>query len=515
MLWLLVKNLFLRHINEFMYKTPLDKGGDLFSATILLAVHISLFLVSTLFFSLLTNLSSSDLHVYLFSVLLAGILLYLLLAAISDAIYYFLLSPDLILLFSMPIPPHILFIYKLIEIAWSKAFLLGLVLAIICGYGYGLGAPLYYYPVAGILFLCFSFFPIAVGILVAALPVRITKSARTRVIFQGSAEIMFFILLMGVLSHTSFYASVSESYLEQFYGLVSSPFWRWLPSGWLANALSLLAAGGIASMFKYALPLVIIPYLLLHWLSLKNNIWAVFPEPTTEDAKGKRHFTSFDLSPFFTLLRFHSLLLVRDHRYVLQKASLLFIMAIPFIFNYDFYRFKHYYFYLHLYPIFSLISDSILIYRERKSFWWLKVCPCNLHHFVLAKLLLSFLINVSVVSFGLGFLLVLHGKDVTFYTGAIAWLRLAGVCLAFSSLSILVGSIFPGFHRPKLTLSSKGSIVCFIMIIGALLYVSMYRNIFTDTFASRVFAELAISSILFLCSIWIASKALLKLEWKL
>jgi len=159
--------------------------------------------------------------------------------------------------------------------------------------------------------------------------------------------------------------------------------------------------------------------------------------------------------------------------------------------------------------------DSTLIFREGKGFWWFKVCPSKMYHFVLGKLLLSLLINLGAVSALLGLVLIFHGKNVTLYTAGIAWLRLAAVCLAFSGFSVLIGSIFPGFDRPKFTLPAKGYLVCSIIIIGGLLYVGTYRNIFMDGFDDRVFAELAISFILALSSLWIGSKVLEKSEWKL
>jgi hypothetical protein len=159
--------------------------------------------------------------------------------------------------------------------------------------------------------------------------------------------------------------------------------------------------------------------------------------------------------------------------------------------------------------------DSTLIFREGKGFWWFKVCPSKIYHFVLGKLSLCFLINLGVVSAGLGLALVLHGKGVTLYAAGIAWLRLAGLCLGFSGFSVLIGSIFPGFDRPKSTLPAKGYLICFIIIIGAFLYFGAYRDIFVDGFDDRVFVELAFSFILALASLWIGSKVLEKSEWKL
>lgn len=69
-----------------------------------------MFLFTSRYFSFLSKLNPNDLDLYLLSIFLAGILSYLLLAGISDAIYYFLLCPDLFLLLYMPIHPRILWV---------------------------------------------------------------------------------------------------------------------------------------------------------------------------------------------------------------------------------------------------------------------------------------------------------------------------------------------------------------------------------------------------------------------
>lgn len=521
MLWLLVENLFRRYINGFRHKSLFHKFGDILSGVILFAVYISIFFFTSRFFSILSKLSADDLDVYLLSIFLAGVLLYLFLGGISDAAYHFSLSPDISLLLSMPLPPHILRGYKLIEIILSRSLFLGVGLAVIWGYGFGLGSRAHYYPVATVLFICFCSLPIIIGVIVNSLLVRYLKCKRIRSIFHGLATCVFFLLLVMIvpLSHNSLSNPTAQSYLEDFHGLIPTPLLNWLPSGWLASSLFSLVTGNSISVLVYSLPLIISPFLLFLFLNLdKDSTPSISNQPAiaSENARRETSLPGVGLSPFLTLLRFNTVLLARDSDYLKNKIYLLLLVIIlPFVFLFKSFSLIHYFNNLHLYPIFSLMLDSTLIFREGKGFWWFKVCPSKMYNFVLGKLLLSFLINLGVVSAGLGLALILHGKYFNVYTAGIAWLRLAGVCLGFSGLSMLIGSIFPGFDRPKPTLPAKGYLGCFIIIIGGLLYVGTYRNIFMDGFDDRVFVELAISFILALSSLWIGSKVLEKSEWKL
>ncbi len=521
MLWLLVENLFRRYINGFRHETLFHKFGTILSGVILFAVYISIFFFTSRFFSILSKVGAGDLDVYLLSIFLAGVLLYLFLGGISDATYHFSLNPDLSLLLSMPIAPHILRGYKLIEIILSKGLFLGVGLAVVWGYGLGLGSHAHYYPVASILFLCFCSIPIIIGIILNSLLARFIRCKRIRSVFHGLATCVFFLLLVMIvpLSHNSLSNPTAPSYLESFHELIPAPLLNWLPSGWLASSLFSLVTGNSISVPAYSLPLIISPFLLFLFLNLdKDSTLTISNQPAIESENARRETSlpGVGLSPFLTLLRFNTVLLARDSDYLKSKIYLLlFAIILPSVLLFRSFSLKHYSYNLHLYPIFSLMFDSTLIFREGKGFWWFKVCPSKIYHFVLGKLLLSLLINLGAVSALLGLVLILHGKNVTLYTAGIAWLRLATVCLVFSGFSVLIGSIFPGFDRPKFTLPAKGYLVCSIIIIGGLLYVGTYRNIFMDGFDDRVFAELAISFILALSSLWIGSKVLEKFEWKL
>ena len=279
MLWLLVENIFRCYMNGFRHKNAFYKFGNILAIIILFVVYISMFLFTSRYFSFLSKLNPNNLDLYLLSIFLAGILSYLLLAGISDAIYYFLLCPDLSLLLSMPIHPRILWVYKFLEIILSKSIFLSVGLAAILGLGYGSGGHFLYYPVATVFFFIFCFIPIAVGILVIWLPIRFTKPKKVYAIFRVSAGIILSIMVVMILIHLFRPDLFQKLQLEQFQSIVSSPVWNWLPSGWLANSLFSLLAGRIVSMIAYGLPLIVMSYALFHFHCFRKNRRNIFPEP--------------------------------------------------------------------------------------------------------------------------------------------------------------------------------------------------------------------------------------------
>lgn len=298
MLWLLVANVFRCYMNGFRQKSAFHKFGNIISIIILFVVYILMFLFTSRYFSFLSNLNPNNLDLYLLSIFLAGIWSYLLLAGISDAIYYFLLCPDLSLLLYMPIHPRILWVYKLLEIFLSKSIFLIVGLVVILGYGYGLGGPFLYYPVATFLFIIFCFLPIAISILVILLPIRFTKPKKVHSIFRVSAGVILFIMVVMILIHLVTPYSSLKLQIAQFQSIISSPVWKWLPSGWLANSLYSLVAGRIVSMIAYGLPLIIMSYILFHFHCLRKNRRNIFPEP----ARHKREIepTHFTQKSFFS-----------------------------------------------------------------------------------------------------------------------------------------------------------------------------------------------------------------------
>ena len=282
MLWLLVKNVFRCWMNGFRHKNAFHKLGNIYYLVILFVVYVLIFLFTSRYSSFFSTLNPNDLDLYLLSILLAGIFFYLLLAGISDAIYYFLLCPDLSLLLCMPIHPRILWVYKLLEIILSKSLFFGVGLAVILGYGHGLGGPLLYYPVGSFLFFIFCFIPIGLGILVILLPVRFITPRTVRSIFRVSAGFILFIMVVMLLINHFIFTSSLRSQLDQFHGLIVNPAWNWLPSGWFANSLYSLASGRIVSMIAHGLPIIITSYLLFHLHCFRKNSMTLFPEPARE-----------------------------------------------------------------------------------------------------------------------------------------------------------------------------------------------------------------------------------------
>jgi hypothetical protein len=270
-------------MNGFRRKSTFHKFGNIIFIIVLFVVYILIFLVTSRFFCFLSKLNPNDLDLYLLSIFLAGILSYLLLAGISDAIYYFLLCPDLSLLLYMPINPRILWVYKFLEMILSKNLILSVGLAVILGYGYGLGGYFLYYPVATILFFIFCFVPNAIGILVILLPMRLIKPKKVHSIFRVSAGVILFIMVVMILVHLVIPHSSLKLQIAQFQSIISSPVWKWLPSGWLANSLYSLAYGRIVSMIAYGLPLIIMSYVLFHLHCLRKNRRNIFPEPARDN----------------------------------------------------------------------------------------------------------------------------------------------------------------------------------------------------------------------------------------
>ena len=118
-----------------------------------------MFLFTSRYFSFLSKLNPNNLDLYLLSIFLAGILSYLLLAGISDAIYYFLLYPDLSLLLYMPIHPRILWVYKLLEIILSKNLFLSVGLVVAFGFRLWFRRPFSLLSCSHYPFLHFLFYP--------------------------------------------------------------------------------------------------------------------------------------------------------------------------------------------------------------------------------------------------------------------------------------------------------------------------------------------------------------------
>lgn len=279
MLWLLVENKIRCSINGFRYKSTFHKFGYIISIIIIFAVYILMFLFTSRYFSFLSKLNCYDLDLFLLSLFLLGILSYLLLAGISDAIYYFLICPDLSLLLSMPIHPRTLWVYKLLEIILSHSLFLGVGLAAILGYGHGLGGSFLYYPVATVLFINFYFIPIATGALVVLLPIRFINPQMVHSIFRLSAGII--LSFMGMLIFIPMLAPelLHKPQLRQFHSIISNSLWNWLPSGWLTNSLNSLVSGRIVSLIAYGLLLTITSYFIFHLHCFRKKRSKIFSEP--------------------------------------------------------------------------------------------------------------------------------------------------------------------------------------------------------------------------------------------
>jgi hypothetical protein len=160
--------------------------------------------------------------------------------------------------------------------------------------------------------------------------------------------------------------------------------------------------------------------------------------------------------------------------------------------------------------------DATLVFREGKGFWWFKESPAQIRLFVFSKYLVSFLINMLVISVGLGCLLALFGQGVTAEMAAIAWMRLAGVSLCYSGFSILVGSLAPGFHLSIFRLNAFGTICSIVLSIGGMLYFGYSMNFFLVGIGSaRIYFEIAVGLLTSWGCLRCSAFQLEKIEWEM
>lgn len=518
MIWLLIQSLFRRHVNQLRQKTAAEKLGLVFIGLLFIVFYLLLMKHIKHSFGALVDLQSELGIVYGLSLLFSYAFIYLFLIAMSTDIQYFEHNPDLSLLIPMPIPPHILWFYKLIETLVSRSLFLFFLLVTTLSYGFFFNAAFIFYLIMPIFLAGFCFIPVAAGALAILFPIRWLNNKRIRQTFKLLAWITAFAIWLMLMFIALLNPDGSAFILKimNVPGPQLSALLKWLPSGWIAATIAMFIAGKTFSAVICGLPLIIVPFGLFHFARLNLLGKALFSELVVEPQKttADRIFARRMSGPFSAIFRFMAISSLRDYDYFKQKFLCLFTIVVLLLMAQRLY-FRLVLFYLTLFPILAMHIDATLIFRDGKSFWWFKVHPDKIFYFVFSKFLVSLLSSLTVVTVALGSLVLVYRQYWTLDVIGIGWLRLLAVSLLFSGLSMAVGSRFANFQHPKFKLTAFGMLCSLIFMISGLIYFAFNMDILKASASVQIVFELIISIIIIWGSLKKAAKDLELMEWEI
>lgn len=460
----------------------------------------------------------------LISLVFHGIFALLCFTGLSLAVFTVFFGKDLELLLSLPVKPSSIFVYKIAEalvLNLRFSFLFMIPLLVMLGIYYH--SSIFYYIVAIFIAIFLASIPGSLGIVLASFISRKTSRGRLKAVIGITGS------LLGLAIWAGFHAIIrlipsqsSPQGIESISntGLVSSPVFSYLPSGWASKAAMNAAAGSWILSLEFILILMICSVMLGYFAfkaTARHYAGGVIGEFSQSSTMAMMEMR-IGKSPIIAHFKRDILLLLREPNVIMQGIIiLLFLLLLPFISGRDDWRDMVSVAISPVGAIFAVLFggqiSSRLIPLEKLGFWWNLVTPQGARLALLGKVLTGMIFTtVSVVLVGIVHLAAGSASGITYI------LLLIGFCWSGFAVGLPLGIHYADFKwdNPKRMLRAGGGFLYVLstVITGSLLYgIAVLATKFLPDMINPAFLILLISAGLLTVSAAATSRKIANLEW--
>jgi len=449
-----------------------------------------------------------------------GIFILLLFSGLSLAVFTVYFGKDLELLFSLPIEPKTVFLYKFLEALILNVRMAALLLApsiILLGLFYQ--ASLWYYIIAAAVTYFMASIPGSLGIIISSLFIQKVSRARMKNLAAIFGSLLGIGIWAGVVATTKAIDTDTGPITVPDFpaaGIVSSPLFKFLPSGWASKAAFNSALGNWRE--------VLIPLLLLGFFSAVFTYFAMrlterhYGRGLIEDSEDASPVAAIRStiggSPLAAHIKRDLILIYRQPQVLMQIMMLaLFMLLFPFIAR------DHQPGVMGNLPVSAALGilammlgsqlGSCLFPLERQGFYRNLMIPGGVRVVLLEKFILG-LAAMIICSIFIGSIHLAAGKASGFdYIICLAAFSLAGL-----GFGLPIGLIYADFawEHPKRMLKGGGTfiLIAVTLVLGAIIYVAA---VFLGKYISSLILLSALTVIALIFSMIISLVKLANFEW--
>ena len=456
----------------------------------------------------------------LISLVFHGIFILLSFTGLSLAIFTIYFGKDLELLFSLPIKSSTIFLYKFIESVILNARMSFLFLApaiVLLGIYYR--ASILYYPAAIIITVFIASIPGSLGIIISSLFVR--KVSRVRM--KNVMTVIGSLLGLGIWAGINLMLNTFESKAAKTispglpaFGIISSPVFAYLPSGWASRAAISAAAGNwqscILPSFLLATCSAVLSYIAMG-VTAHHYRSGIVDEPS-EASKIIAVRSRVGGSPLLAHLKRDIVILYREPTVTMQILPTILLV---FLFPYFTGSLRPGGFgnlsVSHAVAIFALMFGSQLgsrlIPMERLGFCWNLMIPGGNRLMLTGKFILGLsIISVFTILVGLAHLATHIASDIGYI---ILLTSFSFIGFGFGlPISIVYGNF--AWEHPKQMLKGRGVFFMIVSIIIAGMALYIFVSLI-GRFISPLITLPALSVVILIIAMAYSSTKLANLEW--
>ncbi len=449
-----------------------------------------------------------------------GIFVLLLFTGLSLAIFTIFFGGDLELLFSLPLDSRTIFMYKFIEsIALNARFAFLFLAPVLMLAGIVFDAVIWYYFTAVIITVLLAAIPGSLGIIFSAIIARHISRARmknTMAVAGAFLGIGIWIAINAALNAFDDGGARDFPLNFQAVGLISSPLFAYLPSGWAYNAAVASVHGNWLSTIT-PFSLLAVSSLVLSYLAMavtarhyRNGIVGESQEASL--VRSSR--SSVGRSPFLACMRRDLILLYRQPQVLVQIApTLILLFLFPLIAGNNLPGSLGDMAVSSPTALFALVFGSQLSSRqiplERLGFCWNLMISGGIRLALLAKITLG-LAFVLICSVLVGSAHILVGAA----PGVAYIIHLSSFALIGYGIGLPIGLIFADFNwdHPKRMLRGGGG---FLLIASTLLsgFVFYLATFLLEKFIPATVTLPAFAAIVLTVAMIITSLKMENFEW--
>jgi len=491
---------------------------------ILLAFGISSFALGVYQFAKMNPESGGTFLKNLTAIAFHGMFLFLLFWGLSLAVFTIFFSSDLELLLALPIKSGNIFIHKIIEATLLNtriSFLFLVPVLIILGIFYG--AQISYYIIVMLVIFFMATIPASLGIIIATFVTRRISRAR----LKGAITVAGSLIGVGIWAAINQIGGRFDSENIGFgsqtissLSLLSSPLFKWLPSGWAYNATMSAARGETQGSFVSLLVMAAVSIALTYAAMRLTALY--YAGGIIEEVASPSHLSAAKFgignSPLLGHVKRDIILLSREPGVVVQSmVMVLFLLLAPFVAGRgNMPEVAN----VPLSPVSALLASffgsqvgSRLMPLERLGFWRNLAIPGGRRLALLSKLCVGFLFTtalatlVSAVHYAAGR-----------YTGLGPLLLVLGFAWTGLAVGLPIGLFWGKFNwdNPRNMLSGGGGFIYALLTMGisVVLYALLFlTGRFMGSIINPIFITLVFSLGMLMLSIVISTVRLDNMEW--
>jgi hypothetical protein len=380
-----------------------------------------------------------------------------------------------------------------------------------------------YYMIAILITIFLASIPGSLGIVLASFISRKTSTGRLKAVLGIVGSLLGLTIWAGFHALTRMMPSESSSRgIESIPagGIISSPVFSYLPSGWASRAAIDAAEGSWLTGLEFVLVLLATSALLAY-LAFKatarhyaDGIAGEFSESSTVALVNTR----IGKSPLLAHLKRDILLLIREPNVAMQGIiMLLFLLLLPFISGHDDWRDLVS---LPISPVGAIFAvffggqlSSRLIPLEKLGFWWNLVTPQGTRLALLGKVMTGLILTTVLVVL-VGAIHLVTGRAI----GIAYILFLIGFCWSGFAVGLPLGAYYADFNwdNPRRMLRAGGGFLYALAatITGLLMYgIAVLTTNLLPGIIDPALIILLLSVALLVLSVAVTSIKTANLEW--